>query len=32
MPMTCHQKSDGVGAHSVTMVESVLAAWTVTSA
>ena len=28
MPMTCHQKLDGVGAHSVTMVESVLAAWT----
>ena len=28
MPMTCHQKLDGVGAHSVTMVESVLAVWT----
>ena len=26
--MTCHQKLDGVGAHSVTMVESVLAVWT----
>ena len=25
MPITCHQKLDGVGVHSVTIVESVLA-------